>query len=146
MFPLLSCMTELAVKEQFVELRGSGLSFASIAEKLNVSKTTLVKWSKDFEADIHNLREIHAESLRERFRVNSERRISIFVKHLDAIEAELATRTGQYSVFKTEQLFDLATRLIRELAVTDAPLKLNKYEDITESIVGGIGTSLSWEA
>lgn len=139
-------MTELAVKEQFVELRGSGLSFASIAEKLNISKTTLVKWSKDFEADIHNLREIHAESLRERFRVNSERRISIFAKHLDAIEAELATRTGQYSVFKTEQLFDLATRLMRELAVTDAPIKLNRYEEITETILGGVETPISWEA
>lgn len=139
-------MTGLAVKEQFIELRGGGLSFAAIAEKLNVSKTTLVKWSKDFEADIHNLREIHAESLRERFRVNSERRISLFAKHLDAIEVELATRTGQYGAFKTEQLFDLATRLMREIAVTDAPLKLNRYEEITETILGGIETPVSWEA
>ncbi len=66
-------MTELAVKEQFVELRGSGLNFASIAEKLNISKTTLIQWSKIYQADICNLKQVHAEALRERFRLTSER-------------------------------------------------------------------------
>lgn len=139
-------MAEQALKEQFIELRGSGMSFASIAEKLHISKTTLVKWSKDFEVDIMNLRQIHVEALRERFRVNAERRVSLFAKQLDAVEAELATRTSQYNTFSTEKLFDLATRLLRELAVSDEPLRLRRYEDITESIVDGVAQRVTWEA
>ncbi len=112
-------MTELAVKEQFVELRGSGLSFASIAEKLNISKTTLIQWSKIYQADICNLKQVHAEALRERFRLTSERRASIFAKQLDTIERELAKR--DYATLSTEKLFDMSLRLHSELGATEAP-------------------------
>ena len=137
-------MTELAVKEQFVELRGSGLSFASIAEKLNVSKTTLIQWSKIYQADIRNLRQVYAEALRERFRLTSERRASIFAKQLDTIEAELAKR--DYATLSTEKLFDMSLRLHSELGATEAPLHFTGYEDMAQSILAGNEVAVNWEA
>ncbi len=59
-------MIDPSVKEQFVELRAQGMSFASISGKLNVSKATLIGWSKEVKEDIGNMRQIHLEGLREK--------------------------------------------------------------------------------
>jgi transposase-like protein len=85
-------MKDPALKDQFVELRAQGMSFAAIAERLDVAKSTLITWSKEAENDIGNLRQIYAEAMREKYRMGTERRVEIFSKQLDSVEGELAKR------------------------------------------------------
>jgi transposase-like protein len=106
-------MKDPALKEEFVELRAQGASFAAIAERLGVAKSTLIDWSKDKENDIGNLRQIHAEALREKYRMGAERRVELFAKQLDAVEGELAKR--DMATVPTERLFDMLLKLGREI-------------------------------
>ena len=69
------------------------MSFGLIAGKLNVSKATLIGWSKDVKEDIGNLRQIHLEGLREKYRMGAERRMELFAKQLDAAEGGNPYRT-----------------------------------------------------
>jgi hypothetical protein len=39
-------------RQKFIELRAEGMSFDKIAEKLHISKPTLIKWSRAFKEDI----------------------------------------------------------------------------------------------
>ena len=41
--------------EEFIKLRAEGYSFDNIAEKLKISKPTLIKWSKEYEFEINEL-------------------------------------------------------------------------------------------
>ncbi|KKW32146.1 MAG: hypothetical protein UY77_C0034G0021 [Candidatus Uhrbacteria bacterium GW2011_GWA2_53_10] len=113
-----------AVKDQFVELRAQGISFAVIAERLGVSKTTLIGWSKDMREDIVNLRQIHFEALREKHRLGAERRMELFAKQLDTVEAELGKR--DLTTVSTDRLFDVLVKLGRELDLVTPPMTFQR--------------------
>lgn len=106
-------MKDPALKDQFIELRAQGVSFAVIAERLGVAKSTLITWSKEAENDIGNLRQIYAEAMREKYRMGAERRVELFAKQLDAVEGELAKR--DMTTVPTERLFDMLLKLGREI-------------------------------
>lgn len=106
-------MKDPALKDQFIELRAQGVSFAVIAERLGVAKSTLITWSKEAENDIGNLRQIYAEAMREKYRMGAERRVELFAKQLDAVEGELAKR--DMATVPTERLFDMLLKLGREI-------------------------------
>jgi hypothetical protein len=52
-------------KDQFLELRATGLSLARIASDLHVSQRTLVDWNRQLAPDIRALRALHLEALHE---------------------------------------------------------------------------------
>jgi transposase len=135
---------EPAIKEQFVELRSQGTSFSSIAQRLNVSKSTLIEWSKERKEDIGNMRQIHLETLREKYRMGAERRMELFAKQLDAVEGELSKR--DLTTIATERLFDILAKLGRELNATDAPLTLRKVNKELELDPDVFGMVSEWEA
>ncbi len=89
------------------------MSFAAIAERLDVAKSTLITWSKEAENDIGNLRQIYAEAMREKYRMGAERRVELFAKQLDTVEGELAKR--DMATVPTERLFDMLLKLGREI-------------------------------
>lgn len=133
---------DVTVKNQFVELRAQGVSFASISARLNVSKGTLVAWSKEMKDELGNMRQIQLEAVREKFRMGSERRMELFAKQLEAVEGELATRS--LNTIPTERLFDMLVKLGHELNATDAPLKFK--ERPKELILDDIAPMSVWEA
>lgn len=45
-----------AQKQKFISLRAEGISFGEIANRINISKPTLIKWSKEFEDEIRQIR------------------------------------------------------------------------------------------
>jgi len=120
-------MKEPELKEQFVELRSQGFSFATIAERLCVAKSTLIEWSKDLELDIKNFRQIHLEAMREKYRVGVEKRIELFGQQLNTIETELSKR--DLTQLPTERLLDLLLKFGRELKTDDIPLTLYHRSD-----------------
>lgn len=113
---------DLATKEQFVELRSQGLSFASIAEQIGVSKATLINWSKEMQDSIGNLRQLHLDSIREKHRIGIERRMELFGTQMDAVEQEIAKR--DLSELPTARLYDILIKLTKEVQQMESPLQL----------------------
>jgi transposase len=103
-------MKDQKTKEEFIELRVKGLSFADIAEKLGVSKQTLINWSKEFQFDIQNMRAIESEALQKKFCLSAEYRLDFFRKQLEKITHELNQK--DYSDLPADKLLGLGLKLM----------------------------------
>ena len=64
--------------QQFIELRANNESYASIAKKLKISKTTLINWAKDCELEIQNRRTITQEALNEQYKAGQQHRLQMW--------------------------------------------------------------------
>jgi hypothetical protein len=78
--------------QRFIDLRVQGWSFARIAQELNVSRPTLIAWSRKHQHTIANLAAIERENRISQFLASGEERIRQFGEQLRAAEAELAKR------------------------------------------------------
>lgn len=114
-------MKDAQTQQQFVALRAQGLSFARIAETLQVSKPTLINWSRKFQFEIQNQRAILDEQLQEKWLANRESRVNALGQQLQQVEAELAKR--DLSSLTTAQLFSLAHFLRRHLKQEIGPMR-----------------------
>lgn len=96
-----------ALKEQFIELRAEGRSYADIAAALDVSKPTLLNWSRELEREIANAKTLRLDALFELYLVGKAKRVETFGKRLQAILSELDARN----------LADVPTPLLLKLAL-----------------------------
>ncbi len=80
------------VVQRFIDLRVQGWSFARIAQELNVSKPTLVDWSRKHQHTIANLTAIEREARIGQVLASSEERIRHLGEQLRDAESELAKR------------------------------------------------------
>lgn len=85
-------MTDQETIARFIFMRSQGWSFNRIATELNVSKPTLIKWSRQHEFQIQNLRATETEALAERVFGERHQRWEILAKQLKQIEDEIARR------------------------------------------------------
>ncbi|MEM8483996.1 MAG: hypothetical protein AAF564_00530 [Bacteroidota bacterium] len=85
-------MKNMDTKERFIELRARSYSFDKIAEELDVSKPTLIKWHKEFEREIVNLRYIHVEGLLEKHGLLKQKKIEVLAEVLQRTLDEIRTR------------------------------------------------------
>lgn len=108
-------MEDNSKKQQFIELRAQGLSFVKISDKINVSKPTLIKWSKEFDDEIMNLKTIEFEALCEQYCLQKENRIMNLGKYLTRLGAEIEKR--DLSKIPTDQLFKLFVLYLKESKV-----------------------------
>ena len=117
-------MKDQETQQKFVELRAQGRSFARIAEELQVSRRTLIEWSRKFQFEIQNQRAIELEALRESYLAGCEEQVRQLGERLREVEAELATR--QVAELSTPRLFTLAGSLRRQLEhVTGGELRFS---------------------
>jgi hypothetical protein len=114
-------MNDVEKQQRFVHLRAEGWSFARIAEDLQVSKPTLIKWSHKFQFDIQNQRGILLEHLREKWLSTRDIRVNALGEQLHKVEAELAKR--DIATLTTGQLFSLAESLRRLIRQETGPLQ-----------------------
>lgn len=96
--------------QKFIELRAQGRSHAQIGAELNVSKPTLIAWSRKHQFEIQNLKAIELEALREKWLTSVNERVNGLGEQLRRVETELAKR--DVSQLTTAQLFTLA-RVLR---------------------------------
>lgn len=106
-------MIDAETQQRFIQLRSQGWSFARIAQELNVSKPTLINWSRKFHFEINNARAIELESLQEQLVAGREARARALAEKLKLVEAELAKR--DIAEVSTARLFSLAAALRREI-------------------------------
>lgn len=105
--------------QQFIELRANNETYAAIAKKLGVSKTTLINWAKDCELEIQNRRAVTLEALNEQYKVGQQHRLQMWSEQLEAVRAEL----------KERGLKDVPTvRLIEMLDTLSEKLKAEAYD------------------
>jgi len=123
-------MNELAGKDRmydektvqrFIELRASGSTYARLMTELNVSKPTLIAWSRKFQFEIQNFKAIELEALRERWLASTTDRVNALGEQLRKIEGELAKRDP--STLGTPQLFALARSLRRQIEKATGPVR-----------------------
>ena len=106
------------LKPEFVELRASGLSLAKIAERLSVSKTTLIAWEKELCNEIAEARFLEMQSLLETYKACKAERVKFLGKMYQRLTEELAQRdlSEVDSVKLLEMLLKVEGRLETELS------------------------------
>lgn len=106
--------------EKFIELRAQGLSFDKIAEQINVSKPTLLKWSTQYQAELEQAQYFELQRLLSQYRVMRKNRVEVICSMLSSALKELSGRadTGALSIMQTDRLLNfiltLEGRLERE--------------------------------
>lgn len=123
-------MKDLVTKKEFIQLRSQGTSFNKIAEKLNVSKTTLIEWNKEFEKEIANLKAIELEELFQMYYVQKSKRIEIYGNQLEKIIGEIEKRN--LSDLQTDKLFELKLKYLEHLKKEEIDLSIQIEEDLDD--------------
>ena len=99
--------------QRFIELRAQGWSYARLATELNVTKPTLIAWSRKHQFSIQNLKTIELEALSEKWLGSVGDRVKVLGEQLRQVEHTLSQRdVGQLT---TPQLHILARSLRRQI-------------------------------
>ena len=107
--------------QRFIELRSKGWPFARRATELNVSKPTLINWSRKHQFQIQNLRAVELEALADKWLSSVSDRVNSLGEQLTKVEAELATR--DIKELSTSQLYSRARKLRHQIEQTAGPLR-----------------------
>lgn len=99
--------------QRFIELRAQGWTYARLMSELNVSKPTLIAWSRKHQFQLQNLRAIELESLANHWLSSVQDRVKSLGEQLRRIETELAARN--LGDLTTTQLHTLARSLRRQI-------------------------------
>jgi transcriptional regulator with XRE-family HTH domain len=124
------------LKPEFVELRATGLSLAKIAERLSVSKTTLIAWERELTNEIAEARFLEMQSLLETYRACKAERVKFLGTLYRRLTEELAQRDlAEVEPAKLlEMLFKVEQRLESELGKVNLTISqgLQTYEAINK--------------
>jgi len=106
-------MKDTDKQKKFIELRAKNWSFQKISDELKVSKTTLIKWSKEFDYEISNLHNLEMEALLEDYQATREQRIQYLGTLQDKILTELEKR--DLTDIRTDKLLDMLLKTSEKL-------------------------------
>ena len=107
--------------QRFIELRSQGWPFVRISAELNVSKPTLIKWSRRHQFQIQNLLAIELEAVADKWLCSVSERLNHLGEQLQEVEAELAGR--DIKELSTPQLHSLARSLRRQMEQAAGPVR-----------------------
>ena len=107
--------------QRFIELRAQGCTYARLTTELNVSKPTLIAWSRKHQFQIQNLRTIELEALADKWLASVSDRVKALGEQLRRVEAEIAGRNP--GDLTTAQLFTLARGLRRQIEQATGPVQ-----------------------
>ena len=122
-------MTDQETIARFIFVRSQGSSFNRIAVELNVSKPTLIKWSRQHQFDIANLRATETEALAERIFRPRHERWEVLARQLKRLEEEIEKR--DLEEIPASRLHGIAARLRAEI---NRAMGQVRFSEITKSI------------
>jgi len=107
-------------QKALIQMRASGLSFDGICKELQISKPTAISWSRQFKADIDDLKFQSLADLKQAYRYNQASKYETLLKHLAKVDAAIADA-------------DLSNASIKDLITVrnDLVLQLDKIESKT---------------
>ena len=106
--------------QRFIELRTQGWSYARLMTELNVTKPTLIAWSRKHQFQIQNLKAIELEALGEKWLASTADRVNRLGEQLRQVEGELSQRN--LGDLTTPQLYTLARSLRRQIEQAIGPI------------------------
>ncbi len=109
--------------DRFIQLRVEGRSFDRIAKELQVTKPTLIEWSRKHQHEIANLLAIHKEQLLHEHLATLESRLDQLGTQLQAAEAEFAKR--DLTTLTTAQLAHYIASLKRQMRYEAGPIQFS---------------------
>jgi hypothetical protein len=107
--------------QRFIELRAQGWTYARLMAELNVTKPTLIAWSRKHQFEIQNLRAIELEALREKWLASTSERVNSLGEQLRRVETELARR--DLAALTTTQLMSAARNLRHQIEQATGPMQ-----------------------
>ena len=117
----------MEVKDQFIELRAKGLTFADIAHQLNVSKPTLIEWSKELKTEIENSKALEMESLQEKYFASWKQRLEFTGDQFARLKEELESR--DFSDMSTKELLEVSLKFQGQLQTLEKKQKITVESD-----------------
>ena len=108
-------MKTIEQKEQFILLRAKGYSFDKIAEQLQVSKPTLLKWSGEFLDEVKEAQFHEFDNLMNEYQVHRQKRFEQNCKLLNACYTELEKRTDKLERLSVPELTKMVEQLEKKL-------------------------------
>jgi len=104
----------------FLKLRADGVSFDKISKEINVSKPTLIKWSKLLSNEINDLKSLSILTIKEEYQYTQKQQYKVLLKHLNKVDKAIEEK-------------DLSKVSIKDLILlkNDILDKLNKMEQET---------------
>jgi transposase len=118
-------MTDPENIARFILLRAQGSSFNRIAVELQISKPTLIKWSRQHEIEIANLRATETEALAERIFRQRHERWEVLGRQLKRLEEEIDKR--DLEEIPASRLHAIAAQLRAEInRETTAPVHFSE--------------------
>ncbi len=103
-------------KNKFIELRANGESLYHIAQKLEVSKRTLVNWNRAFQSEIRDLRAVELEALHAIVFNNRQHELEFMQKLKERVEATLLEKQMRFlTADKLFQIYFQFSKQIEEL-------------------------------
>jgi hypothetical protein len=106
-------MTDQETIARFIFLRSQGWSFNRITVELNISKPTLIKWSRQYQFEINNLRATETEALAERVFGQRHQRWEALARQLKKVEEEIEKR--DHEEIPASRLHGIAAQLRAEI-------------------------------
>jgi DNA-binding XRE family transcriptional regulator len=108
----------------FIELRAAGQSYDKIAKQLSVSKTTLIKWSKEHCNEIKNAKALEIERIREEYLLGHQHRTQVLGAQLCQITEELLKR--DLEEVPTWRLYEIQRKVIVEIEKDPAEIEFTQ--------------------
>jgi len=115
-------MKTIAEKNEFIELRSKGLSYNKIAEKMKVSKPTLLKWGQEFKRHIRNREVLNQEELHQKYLISKKKRLEAFGKLMEKINKELEKR--DLKDLETKDLINMFMKVSEKVAENTEVLRV----------------------
>jgi transposase len=129
-------VTNIDKQQKFIELRAEGKSFDEIAKKINISKPTLIKWSKELKEKIEEVSRIIEEQFIIEQKVKRTIRAQKLSEELD--KAYEALKHTDYKNMSKKDLISVIEKLENKLSAIigiDAIPGKGKFAPIDVKIV-----------
>ena len=132
------------VIERFIGLRAQGWSFARIAAELDVSKPTLIHWSRLHQHRIRNLQALELEAAAEQCQLSRRHCLESLAHDERRLREELARR--DFKDIPTARLVLLVATLRKEANVLNGPPRLSEPISLGAPLSDQIPEpALTWE-
>ena len=111
------------IVERFIQLRAQGWTYSRLMVELNVSRPTLIDWSRKHQFEIQNFHAIELEALREKWLSSTADRVKALGEQLQRLQGELEKR--DFSALSTPQLMSAVRSLRRQIEQATGPLQFS---------------------
>ena len=108
---------------RFIQLCAQGWTYSRLMAELNVSKSTLIDWSRKHQFEIQKSHVIELEALREKWLSSTDDRVKALGEQLHRLQSELEKR--DLSALSTPQLMSAVRSLRHQIEQATGPLQFS---------------------